>query len=194
MATLRVEVPRVYKPLLAPARYKGAWGGRGSGKSHFFAERMILRHLSEKTDSVCVREVQQSLNQSVKKLLELKIEQLGVGSQFEILYDRIKSPHGGIVIFQGMATTTAESIKSLEGFDICWVEEAQSLSQRSLDLLRPTIRKEGSELWFSWNPRKNTDPIDVFLRSDSLPPGAVVVKANYRDNPWLPSVLKDELE
>ena len=194
MATLRVEVPRVYKHLLAPARYKGAWGGRGSGKSHFFAERMILRHLQEKTDSVCVREVQQSLNQSVKKLLELKIEQLGVGSQFEVLYDRIKTPFGGVIIFQGMATTTAESIKSLEGFDICWVEEAQSLSQRSLDLLRPTIRKEGSELWFSWNPRKNTDPIDVFLRSDSLPPGAVVIKANFRDNPWLPSVLKDELE
>ena len=193
MATLRVEVPRVYKPLLAPARYKGAWGGRGSGKSHFFSERMILMHLQEKTDSVCVREVQQSLNQSVKKLLELKIEQLGVGSQFEVLYDRIKTPFGGVIIFQGMATTTAESIKSLEGFDICWVEEAQSLSQRSLDLLRPTIRKEGSELWFSWNPRKNTDPIDVFLRSDSLPPGAVVIKANFRDKPWLTNVLKDEL-
>jgi phage terminase large subunit len=193
MATLRVEVPRVYKPLLAPARYKGAWGGRGSGKSHFFAERMILRHLQEKTDSVCVREVQQSLNQSVKKLLELKIEQLCVGGQFEILYDRIKTPFGGIIIFQGMATTTAESIKSLEGFDICWVEEAQSLSQRSLDLLRPTIRKEASELWFSWNPRHNDDPIDVFLRSDNLPPGAVVIRANYRDNPWLPSVLLDEL-
>ena len=93
-----------------------------------------------------------------------------------------------------MATTTAGSIKSLEGFDICWVEEAQSLSQRSLDLLRPTIRKEASELWFSWDPRHNDDPIDVFLRSDNLPPGAVVVKANYRDNPWLPNVLKDELE
>lgn len=194
MATLRVEVPRVYKPLLAPARYKGAWGGRGSGKSHFFAERMILRHLEQKTDSVCVREVQQSLNQSVKKLLELKIQQLGLGEHFEILYDRIKTPYGGIIIFQGMATTTAESIKSLEGFDICWCEEAQSLSQRSLDLLRPTIRKEGSELWFSWNPRHNDDPIDVFLRGDNLPPGAVVVRANYRDNPWLPNVLKDELE
>jgi phage terminase large subunit len=194
MATLRVEVPRVYKPLLAPARYKGAWGGRGSGKSHFFAERLILRCLQEKIDAVCVREVQQSLNQSVKKLLELKIEQLGVGSQFEILYDRIKAPFGGVIIFQGMATTTAESIKSLEGFDICWVEEAQSLSQRSLDLLRPTIRKENSELWFSWNPRHNSDPIDAFLRGDNLPPGAVIVKANYRDNPWLPSVLKDELE
>lgn len=169
-------------------------GGEGSGKSHFFAERLILRCLEQKTDAVCVREVQQSLNQSVKKLLELKIEQLGVGRDFEILYDRIKTPHGGVIIFQGMATTTAESIKSLEGFDICWVEEAQSLSQRSLDLLRPTIRKEGSELWFSWNPRHNDDPIDAFLRGDHLPPGAVVVKANYRDNPWLPNVLLEELE
>lgn len=190
---LQIDTPRIFRPLLAPARYKGAYGGRGSGKSHFFAEMLIERCLQEKIDAVCVREVQQSLNQSVKKLLESKIESMSVGHLFEILYDRIKTPFGGIIIFQGMATTTAESIKSLEGFDICWVEEAQSLSQRSLDLLRPTIRKEGSELWFSWNPNKNTDPIDVFLRSDNLPPGAVVVKANYRDNPWLPSVLQEEL-
>lgn len=194
MTELVIETPRVFKPLLNSARYKGAWGGRGSGKSHFFAELLIERCIVTKIDAVCVREVQQSLNQSVKKLLEQKIDKLGVGHLFEILYDRIKTPNGGVIIFQGMATTTAESIKSLEGFDICWVEEAQSLSQRSLDLLRPTIRKEGSELWFSWNPNHNSDPVDVLLRGDNLPPDAVVVKANYRDNPWLPDVLLAELE
>lgn len=194
MTELVIETPRVFKPLLNSARYKGAWGGRGSGKSHFFAELLIERCIVTKIDAVCVREVQQSLNQSVKKLLEHKIDKLGVGHLFEILYDRIKTPNGGVIIFQGMATTTAESIKSLEGFDICWVEEAQSLSQRSLDLLRPTIRKEGSELWFSWNPNHNSDPVDVLLRGDNLPPDAVVVKANYRDNPWLPDVLLAELE
>jgi len=194
MTKLRVEVPEVFLPLLQPSRYKGAFGGRGSGKSHFFAERMIIRCLKEKIDAVCVREVQQSLNQSVKKLLEYKIAQLGVGSEFEVLYDRIKTPFGGVIIFQGMATTTAESIKSLEGFDICWVEEAQSLSQRSLDLLRPTIRKEWSELWFSWNPRNQNDPVDMLLRGEELPPGAVVIEVNYSDNPWLPDVLLQELE
>lgn len=193
-SSLTIETPEVFLPLLEPARYKGAWGGRGSGKSHFFAELLIEDCIRQKIDAVCVREVQQSLNQSVKKLLELKIQQLGVGHMFEVLYDRIKTPNGGVIIFQGMATTTAESIKSLEGFDRCWVEEAQSLSQRSLDLLRPTIRKEGSEIWFSWNPNEKTDPVDVFLRGDNPPPHSIVVKANYRDNPWLPDVLKQELE
>jgi len=193
MTDLVIDTPRWALPLLPPARYKGVFGGRGSGKSHLMAEMMIEQCVMKKTHCVCVREVQQSLNQSVKKLLESKISQLNVGHLFEVQYDKIIGKNGSLIIFQGMASTTAESIKSLEGFDIAWVEEAQSLSQRSLDLLRPTIRKPNSELWFSWNPDKETDPIDVFLRV-SPPPGAIVVKANYRDNPWLPEVLTDELE
>ncbi len=194
MAELVIQTPKVFEPLLYPSRYKGAWGGRGSGKSHFFAELLVERCLIEKTDAVCVREVQKSLNQSVKKLIESKIEALGVGSQFEVQQSVILAPNGGRIIFQGMQNHTADSIKSLEGFDVAWVEEAQSLSQRSLDLLRPTIRKPGSELWFSWNPRAATDPVDVLLRGESPPPDAAVVQANYRDNPWLPDVLKAELE
>lgn len=194
MSQLEIQTPRVFKPLLIQARYKGAHGGRGSGKSHHFAEALIEQCLLKKTHAVCVREVQESLNQSVKKLLEEKIESLGVGKAFTVQYDKILGNNGSLIIFQGMKNHTAESIKSLEGFDIAWVEEAQSLSQRSLDLLRPTIRKPDSELWFSWNPNQSTDPVDVLLRGDNLPPGAVVVKANYRDNPWLPAVLKAELE
>lgn len=194
MTQLVIDTPRVFKPLLEPSRYKGAWGGRGSGKSHYFAELAIERSIMAKTDIVCVREVQQSLAQSVKKLLELKIESMGLGPRFEVMRDCIKSDLGGMIIFQGMANHTAESIKSLEGYDIAWVEEAQSLSQRSLDLLRPTIRKPQSELWFSWNPNFPTDPVDVLLRGEAPPPDAVVVRANYRDNPWLPEVLKAELE
>lgn len=147
-----------------------------------------------KTDAVCIREVQKSLAQSVKRLVEAKIEALGVGHLFDIQQSLIKGPHGGLIIFQGMQNHTADSIKSLEGFDIAWVEEAQSLSQRSLDLLRPTIRKPGSELWFTWNPSKETDPVDVLLRGPVPPPDAVVVQANFRDNPWLPDVLRTELE
>lgn len=100
----------------------------------------------------------------------------------------------GRIDFQGMANHTAESIKSLEGYDIAWCEEAQSLSQRSLDLLRPTIRKPGSELWFSWNPNKATDPIDVLLRGPSPPRDAIVVEVNYHHNPWLPAELLAEME
>lgn len=148
----------------------------------------------QKTDAVCVREVQKSLAQSVKKLLEGKIEALGLGSMFEVKQDYIGCPYGGRIIFQGMQNHTADTIKSLEGYDIAWTEEAQSLSQRSLDLLRPTIRKPDSELWFSWNPNLETDPVDALLRGPQPPPGALVVRANYRDNPWLPDVLKAELD
>lgn len=194
MNTLQIQTPRWFKPLLEYSRYKGAFGGRGSGKSHAFAEALIEQCLMEKTDAVCVREIQRSLAQSVKKLLEIKIEALGVGNLFGVQEAVIKAPHGGQIIFQGMQNHTADSIKSLEGYDIAWVEEAQSLSQRSLDLLRPTIRKPGSELWFSWNPNEATDPVDALLRGENPPPDSIVVEANYRDNPWLPDVLKAEIE
>jgi phage terminase large subunit len=192
--TLERKIPRAFFPLTKPARYKGAYGGRGSGKSHERAEALIERCATRKTDAVCIREVQKSLQQSVKKLLESKIESMGVGGLFEIQESVIKSAHGGLIIFQGMQNHTADTIKSLEGFDIAWVEEAQSLSQRSLDLLRPTIRKPGSELWFTWNPENSTDPVDMLLRGETPPPDAIVIQANYMDNPWLPGELLVEME
>lgn len=194
--TLRIETPRWMLPLLGKARYKGAWGGRGSGKSHAFAEALVEAHvLDANRSTVCVREIQKSLGQSVKRLLENKIEALGVSHYFEIQESVIKSRKGaGKIIFAGMQNHTADSIKSLEGYDCAWVEEAQSLSQRSLDLLRPTIRRPGSELWFSWNPSHSTDPVDTLLRGDTPPHDAAVVRVNYSDNPWFPDVLKAELE
>jgi phage terminase large subunit len=194
LSVLQIQTPEVFEPLLVPSRYKGVHGGRGSGKSHFLAELLIERCVMERTDAVCVREVQKTLTQSVKKLLEGKIEALGVGSMFDVQESKIICPHGGIIIFQGMQNHTADSIKSLEGFDIAFTEEAQSLSQRSLDLLRPTIRKPGSELWFAWNPSKETDPIDQFLRGPEVYPGSIVVEANFSDNPWFPDVLRQEME
>src|SRR6185369_2215817 len=120
---------------------------------------------------------------------------LGVAHLFTVLEAEIKTPGGGVIMFQGMQNHTADSIKSLEGFDVAWVEEAQSLSQRSLDLLRPTIRKPGSELWFSWNPAKPTDPVDALFRGAAgPPPGAVLVEANFTENPWFPEVLRAEME
>lgn len=192
MSTLTIETPKAFAPLLKPARYKGAHGGRGSGKSHFFAELLVEEALlNPGLRAVCIREVQKSLKESAKRLVEDKIQALGLGKSFEVLRDEIRTPGGGVIIFQGMQDHTAESIKSLEGFDRAWVEEAQTLSERSLTLLRPTIRKEGSEIWASWNPTRKADAIDRFLRQNP-PEGSVVVEANWRDNPWFPNVLEAE--
>ena len=196
MSVLQLPTPEWALPLLDPSRYKGAWGGRGSGKSHMFAELMIEAHImDQKRRSVCVREIQKSLNQSVKRLLETKIEAMNAGAYFEVQDAVIKSRKGdGAIIFQGMQNHTAESIKSLEGYDCAWVEEAQSLSQTSLGLLRPTIRKPESELWFTWNPNLPTDPVDQLLRGTTPPKGSTILKVNYTDNPWFPDVLRDEME
>jgi phage terminase large subunit len=203
MTALRIETPRVFKPLLKPARYKGIHGGRGSGKSHVFAENLIEFCLEVPgTRWACIREVQRSLNQSVKRLVEDKIQKFGVGHLFEVQDKRIKTPGDGVIVFEGMQNHTADSIKSFEGFHGAWVEEASSLSQRSLTLLRPTIRKEfeyngklrPSELWFSWNPDLPTDPVDAFFRGESPPPDSVIIEANYFDNPWFPDVLRMEME
>lgn len=192
MSTLQIATPRVYVPLLRPARYKGAYGGRGSGKSHFFAERLVEDCIAEPGMlAVCIREVQKTLAQSSKRLLEKKIADLGLGQSFKVYNDRIGTPGDGIIIFQGMQDHTAESIKSLEGFQRAWVEEAQTLSQRSLQLLRPTIRADNSEIWASWNPRRKSDAIDEFLRQKQ-PAEAIVQRANWIDNPWFPQVLEDE--
>lgn len=137
------------------------------------------------TNAVCIREFQKSLAQSSKKLISLKIEALGVGPLFHVQESKIITPGGGLIIFEGLQNHNAESIKSLEDFDIAWCEEAQALSQTSLDMLRPTLRKRGSELWFSWNPRLATDPVDALFRGKGgLPPRAIVVEANFEDNPW----------
>lgn len=142
---------------------------------------------------VCIREVQNSIKDSVRQLLIDKIVKLGLGKEFEALETEIRGPDGSLIIFKGMQSYNASNIKSLEAYDLAWVEEAQTLSQHSLDLLRPTIRKPGSELWFSWNPQYKTDPVDVFFRK-SPPPDAVSVFINWRDNPWFPEVLRKEME
>lgn len=201
MSTLKIPTARVFSPLLQPARYKGAKGGRGSGKSHFFAEGLVERHfLNPGLRSVCIREVQRSLEQSAKRLIDDKIKRHDLQGAFNSKKYEIETPGGGIIIFQGMQNHTSDTIKSLEGFHTAWVEEAQSLSQRSLELLRPTIRTDptkdmpGSEIWFSWNPRFPTDPVDNFFMGGDAPPDSTLVEANWYDNPWFPDVLKKEME
>jgi phage terminase large subunit len=194
LSNLKIETPEWGVPFLQPKRYKGIKGGRGSGKSHFLGELLIEELIINPNKSaVCIREIQKSLKFSAKKLLEEKIEKLGVGYLFEITLNEIRCKKGkGIIIFQGMQDHTADSIKSLEGFDIAWVEEAQSLSKKSLLLLKPTIRNEGSEIWFSWNPDKPTDAVDDFF--SVLGTDKILIHVNSEHNPFLPETLKNERE
>lgn len=200
MRNLQIPTAEVFEPLLQSARYKGAWGGRGSGKSHFFAGLMIEDCLAEPGDTgegmraVCIREVQKDLSQSSKLLLEtkLKAHRLGEADGFRAYRDVISTPGDGLIIFKGMNDYTADSIKSLEGYKRAWWTEAQTATLHSLNLLRPTLRAPGSQLLFDWNPRRKVDPIDVMLRGPELPTSATIVKANWRDNPWLTAELEQE--
>ena len=191
---LQINTPRWALPLLEPdMRYRGAHGGRGSGKSHFFAEMLVERAVESQLFAVCIREVQKSLTQSSKQLIENKIETLGVGHLFEIQRDKITCSNGSLIIFMGLQNHTADSIKSIEGIDVVWIEEAQSISAHSLELLRPTLRKKDAEIWASWNPENPTDAIE-FIRGDAMP-RTVCVEVNYTDNPWFSETsLPDEME
>ncbi|MDF7674757.1 PBSX family phage terminase large subunit [Acetobacteraceae bacterium ESL0709] len=190
-----VDIPtaRIFEPLLRKARYKGAYGGRCSGKSHFFAQLLIEECLRRPPlRAVCIREVQKSMRFSVKQLISDYIIRYDLSALFDVQRELIQTPDGGVIIFQGMQDHTAESIKSLEGFDIAWVEEAQTLSDHSLKLLCPTIRKKDSELWFSWNPNRETDPVDRFFRHNRMEHDSdvICVKANYSDNPWFDETME----
>lgn len=192
MSKLTIDTAAVFEPLLQPARYKGAHGGRGSGKSWFFADEAIEAMLRGR-NVVCIREIQNSIADSVKRLIERRVEVHGLSRHFDVTEKEIRClTSSAVCIFRGMQNHTAESIKSLEGFDVAWWEEAQTASQRSLDLLIPTIRAPGSELWFSWNPTDENAPVE-FLRRNP-PENAIVVEANWQDNPWFPEELRADMD
>lgn len=201
MKKLHLKTAAVFEPLLEPARDKVAKGGRGSGKSHFLAELLIEDSLAEPGNgggeglrSVCIREVQKDLAQSSKLLIESKLHSLGIteADGFKAYKDIIATPGDGIIIFKGMNDYTADSIKSLEGFKRGWWEEAQGATKHSINLYRPTMRATGSQMWWSYNPRRKTDPVDVMFMGAEKPTGAVVVAANWRDNPWFTAELEQE--
>lgn len=207
MATLELDIPTPAwaEPTLRPARYKGYKGGRSSGKSHHVAECVVEDMIADPDlRVVCIREVQRSLRYSAKTLIESKIRRLGAAHLFRVLEREIRRIGGeGVCIFEGMQDHTADSIKSLEGFKRAWVEEAQSLSKRSIDLLLPTIRADGSEIWFTWNPEQPDDPVDslfqdlagsAFPKSSGFAEGDnfTLVHVNYAENPWCPQVSIEE--
>lgn len=188
---MRIDIPTppVFLPLLQPCRYKGAHGGRGSGKSHFFASLLVEEHMTNTgMRSVCVRQVQRSLRDSSKRLIEDTIQALGIGSYFLVQEREIKCPGDGVILFSGLQDHTAESIKSLEGCSRAWCEEAHALSKRSWDLLRPTIRMPKSEIWASYNRTRRTDAVDQFFSVPSI--DSICVQANWRDNPFFPEVME----
>lgn len=197
MSEIVINTPRWMLPVLSkPYRYIGIKGGRASGKSHAIAEFVVEAMIMDPDCRVvCIREIQRSLKFSAKQLIEDKISALGVGHLFDVQTTEVKRIGGsGLCIFQGAQDHTVDSIKSLEGFKICWVEEAQSLSDRSLKLIRPTIRAPGSFIIFTWNPDQPDDAVDAFLVGKEAPDNSIVVHVNYTDNPWLPDEMRAEIE
>ena len=177
--------------LFQPHRYKVAYGGRGSGKSWGFARALLLQASNKPLRILCAREIQRSIRQSVHQLLTDQIQALGLGPFYEVLESEIRGINGSLFSFTGLANNTVESIKSFEGVQIVWCEEAQTISRKSWDILIPTIRKPDSEIWVSFNPNIDTD--NTYTRFVVEPPdNSKVVKVNWQDNPWFPQVLEDE--
>lgn len=188
---VNAQFPHKLEFLFQPMRYKVARGGRGSGKSWSFARALLIQAASSPLLTLCTREVQKSIKDSVHKLLSDQIQALGLGSFYEIFETEIRGRNGSKFIFAGLSTQTVESIKSLEGCDRVWCEEAQAITKRSWDVLTPTIRKAGSEIWVSYNPELETDP--THQRFTVNPPDdCISVLVNYIDNPWFPDVLEKE--
>lgn len=183
--------PKKLQFLFKPARYKVARGGRGSGKSWGFARALLLIAAGKPTRVLCTREVQKSIQQSVHQLLKDQIAALKLGAFFEVLQTEIRGSNGSAFYFSGLSDQTADTLKSFEGVDIVWCEEAQSISKESWNILIPTIRKEGSEIWATYNPQLESDETHIRFVINP-PPDCVSVEMNYSDNPYFPSVLEAE--
>ena len=178
--------------LWEPHRYKVFYGGRGSGKSWSVGEGLISMADMATIRVLCVREIQNSIEDSSYQLLKDTIERLGLGLKFDCLKSEIRHKNGSRFIFKGLKN--AQSIKSTEGIDICWIEEAQTVSEESWEILIPTIRKEGSEIWVTFNPLTEDDPTTKRFLGDELPEDCYVRKVNYDENPYFPDELRAEME
>lgn len=187
----KIKSARWAKTLYGPERYKAYYGGRGAGKSHEIAQALVIQGAQKPLRILCCREIQLSIKDSVKLLLDDKIKKSGLEGFYKSTQTEIVGANGTYFAFAGLRTNP-DSVKSKEGFDIAWVEEASTVSQRSLGMLIPTMRKEGSQLIFSWNPEFPTDPVDNMFRGGEAPPNSVVMQINGDDNPWFPEALAEE--
>lgn len=198
---MSVQIPEAFRFLWStkaddgkPVRYRAAHGGRGSAKSHSFAQALVIKAAERPLRVLCAREIQRSIRDSAKRLLDDKISAAGLSGFYTSTDNEIRGPNGSLFIFAGLRTNP-DTVKSAEGIDIAYVMEANRVPQRSWDLLIPTVRKPGSELWIEWNPDRPDDPVDVMFRGeDGPPPGSIVREVNFEHNPFFPDVLRAEME
>lgn len=190
---MKIQIPSAFQELFKPYRYKAFYGGRGSGKSWAAASALVLMGAQKPLRILCGREIQKSIKDSVKRLIDDKIREYGLTKFYTSTETEIRGVNGTLFLFAGIKTNP-ESIKSMEGIDICWIEEASTISKRSLEFLIPTIRKEGSEIWFTWNPESELDPVDLMFRGGNKPPNSLIREVSWKDNPFFSQVLKDEME
>lgn len=186
------EFPHYLECLFEPQwRYIVLKGGRGGTKSWSAARSLLIRGYENPLRVLCVREVQRSIKESVHQLLSDQIQRLGLSGFYDVLTNEIRGKNGTKFAFTGLSNLTADALKSYEGFDVAWCEEAHKLSQRSVDLLLPTIRKPGSQIIFTFNPELDTD--EVWVRFiENTPDNCVVRDCSYHNNPWFPEVLEEE--
>jgi phage terminase large subunit len=192
MQAIEAEFSDAFEELFVPHRIKVFYGGRGGAKSWAFARALLLQGYQKPIRVLCAREIQNSIRESVHKLLAEQVDNLGLGPFYAITDRSIRGKNGTEFIFEGLSRNV-DKIKSMEGIDRCWVEEAQVVSEESWQLLMPTIRKAGSEVWVSFNPRLKTDP--TYKRFVVTPPEyAYVRQVSWRDNPWFTDEMRQEME
>lgn len=188
---LKADFPEKLEPLFRPAPYKEVHGGRGSAKSWSVGRALLIMGLQKPIRVLCARETQHALRESVHQLLVEQIALLGFAAYYRIQQVQITGVNGTEFVFAGLSDQTAASIKSFEGADIVWVEEAQTVTKLSWTILIPTIRKTGSEIWLTWNPEMDND--DTWRRFIEQPPkGTVHIEMNWRDNPWFTSEMNEK--
>lgn len=188
---MSVQFPQKLSPLFDPARYKILWGGRGGAKSWGVARALLIQGAAKPLRVLCAREIQRTISDSVHQLLRDQISGLGLDGNYRVTDTEIRGVNGTQFLFAGLRQQDAAKIKSFEGADICWVEEAHTVSKKSWDVLIPTIRKPGSEIWVTFNPELDTD--DTYVRFVvNTPPDSKLININWRDNPWFPDTLEKE--
>jgi len=188
-----IKFPKIFKPLREPYRYKVMYGGRGSAKSWTVAKQLLLLGMEKPLRVLCTRELQKSIKQSVHKLLKDQIQIMGIGAFYTVIEGSIRGANGTEFLFMGVKHNP-EEIKSTEGVDICWIEEAANLTENSWDIIDPTIRKPGSEIWITFNTRFKFDHIYQTFIANDPPPGSWVKRVNHCDNPYFPDVLQRQME
>jgi phage terminase large subunit len=191
-----VKIPSAFRDLFRTDwRDAAYYGGRGGAKSHSVASALVIQAAQSPLRVVCAREIQESLKDSVKQLIEDKISDYGLEDHFEALKDETRAKNGGKIVYKGV-WRNPDALKSLEGADVLWGEEANRFSARSIRLIRPTMRKPGSRMIWTWNPEFDHDPIDKLFRgAGGPPPNSIVKEVSWRDNPWFEGTpLQAEME